>query len=463
MKLSRFNEYELIIESSKKRGNSNIIINLCVSMLLINPKFLDKLLDMGIKGRYTEDSTVFMNDLKNMLFMDNRFKLGIFNDDNICVTDTDDERVKIQAEFSKYEEEFSVEKDWNKLIKARKIANNIREKLLITEHLLPSEIKYVYWLGINRTDIFDMDIIIELNDNRQFPIYINKSITSSKTQSFNTFSDILIGSDIDNLYSETYMPKWNKLVQEFIKTIYENANSETQLFIDKFISYDRIPSITYFNYYDIKHSNKDYQHLGEYFKLLNKNYLNLYELLGDVYKCEECFDIDKYQAMIDKWTETKHFILYSKIIEHLFSESFKNLMSEDNVREGDYIIADKHVKMRLIKLLVELLNVNDTISYYFYNSGNDFVYMPNREFFRNMFDKITIKYDYHVDLTDLNLVDDKDSNFIIRYDIDNEPIAKLNIDYTFSSFEMNSNLSVKKDLQLNTNFNNIINSFNISK
>ena len=76
--MKHIQKYELYTEAiNSKKGNSNLISTLCVSMLLINPSFLDNVLDNGLKGRYTEKSSVFLNDLRNLLFADNRLRLGI--------------------------------------------------------------------------------------------------------------------------------------------------------------------------------------------------------------------------------------------------------------------------------------------------------------------------------------------------------------------------------------------------
>ena len=65
-------------------------------MILLNNKFLDNLLDNGIKSRYTENSNVFLTDLKNLLLSKNRLKLGKFIDDK-CVVD--EEISKINSLF----------------------------------------------------------------------------------------------------------------------------------------------------------------------------------------------------------------------------------------------------------------------------------------------------------------------------------------------------------------------------
>lgn len=455
--MKHIKKYEIYNESmSNKKGNSNLISTLCVSMLLINPDFLNNVLDKGLKARYTENSTVFLNDLRNLLFANNRLRLGKFEEGR-CVLD--DELAKINQEFNEYSSSFDIEKDWNKLLNARKTARNIQEKLLEVEPLTPEMISYIYWLGPNKDSDHNMDIVIEVKDGRQFPLYTNKKINVSKSQSFNTFADILIGGNISRLYSEEYMPKWNKLTQEWIRILYENAKNNIQQHIEKFIDPSRINSITYFDYYDIKHSNREFQHLGEYMKEFDMNILKFSDLMSEIYKnAEDCFE-DSEKVLLE-WEELKTFLLNSKIIEHLYTESFRELDDED-IEDGKYTIAGDSMKMRLLKLFIEMLNISEQDVYYFGNSGNEFNKLPGRQFFRDAYDRIEVKYDYHVDLTDIDLDEDKEGDFIIRYDLDGEPLAKLNLKNSWGGGEMSGNLSIKMTLDLNNDFNSLIDTSDI--
>jgi hypothetical protein len=76
-------KFELFKES-KTYSNKNLISEICVSMVLLNNEFLDNILDRGLKARYSENSQIFLTDLKNLLISKNRLKLGRF-DDKVCV------------------------------------------------------------------------------------------------------------------------------------------------------------------------------------------------------------------------------------------------------------------------------------------------------------------------------------------------------------------------------------------
>ena len=60
--------YQLYKESkSVSYSSKNLIHEICVSMILINNQFLDNILDRGLKARYSENSQMFLTDLKNLL------------------------------------------------------------------------------------------------------------------------------------------------------------------------------------------------------------------------------------------------------------------------------------------------------------------------------------------------------------------------------------------------------------
>ena len=71
--------YELFKES-KTYSNKNLLSEMCISMVLLNNEFLDNILDRGLKARYSDNSQIFLTDLKNLLLAKNRLKLGKFVD-----------------------------------------------------------------------------------------------------------------------------------------------------------------------------------------------------------------------------------------------------------------------------------------------------------------------------------------------------------------------------------------------
>lgn len=254
-------------------SSKNLISEICVAMILLNNEFLDNILDRGLKARYSENSQVFLTDLKNLLMAKNRLKMGKFVD-NKCVED--DDFAKLNGIFDSVD--FSIEADWQKLVDARNTARNIIDKLVPDEKLREEQIKAVYWLGPNKDKEHSEDLVVELQDGRQFSFFINKNLSMSKTASFNTFADDLIGTEIEKLYSEEYISKWSKLVQSWCKIIYENANKQMQINIEKFIDPQRMDTIGYFEYFDIKHRDPRFKVLGELIPEFDKNILKFSEL-----------------------------------------------------------------------------------------------------------------------------------------------------------------------------------------
>ena len=311
--------WQLFKESKNTKAYSpkNLILEICTSMVLLNNEFLDNILDRGLKARYSENSQVFLTDLKNLLLSKNRLQLGKFEGGK-CVDD--DEVSKVNGIFESVE--FDIEKDWDKLVSARITARNIIDKILPEEKLSSERISKIFWLGPNKDDEFDEDIVIETTDGKQFSLFINKNLSLQKSASFNTFADDLIPNDIDNLFNEDDIRKWDKLTQEWVKIIYECSNKNIQNHIEKFIDVKRIDSIGYFEYFDIRHRDPRFKHLGEYMKEFEKNILKLSDLMNEIWKNKETC-LSDLERCVKEWTETKIIILNSRILEHLFTTSLK--------------------------------------------------------------------------------------------------------------------------------------------
>lgn len=442
-------KYELFKEA-KTYSNKNIISEVCVSMVLINNEFLDNILDRGLKARYSENSQIFLTDLKNLIISKNRLKLGKFIDKK-CVED--DDISKINSMFD--DVKFDIEKDWNVLINARITARNIIDKLLPDEKLSSDDIKAVYWLGPNKDEQHSEDIVVELHNDKQYSFYINKNLSAQKTASFNTFAEELIGQDLDLLFKQEYLPKWDKLTQEWVRILYENANKEIQLHIEKFIDPKRIETIGYFEYFDIRHSDHKYKHLGEFIKIFNKNILKLQDLLSEVWKNRDMCFMDP-QRVYSEWMESKIVILNSKILENLFTTSLKSNFSKDIKKTDDgFKLAEGSVKMKLFKILVEKIGCLERPLYYLGNNGNNFNMLPERDFFRQYYDEMTVKFDYHVNFSVSEEEENNDFRVKIKLLLDDKNLMDMSIIVKFST-EMSGRLSAKYKFEIPSNFNYMI-------
>lgn len=444
--------YRLFKESKEVEYSAKSLVQeICVSMLLLNNSFLDNLLDRGLKARYSEDSSIFLTDLKNLILTKNRLVLGRFESER-CVEDP--EIGKINSCFEGVE--FSIERDWDKLSNARTTARNIIDKLLPDEKLDSSDIARIYWIGPNKDKEHAEDIVVEHSDGRQFSMYLNKSLSTQKTASFNAFADDLIGENTGKLYSDEYLPHWNKLTQQWVKTIYENANKDIQKQIEKFIDPRRIETMGYFEYFDIRHQDPKFRHLGELMPQFDKNILKLSDLMTEVWKnADSCFmDAERVRK---EWTETKIVLLNSKILENLFTTSLKTEFADDIVKGDDgYKTAGGTVKMKLFKALVEKIGCLERPVYYLGNNGNVFNLVPARGFFRENYDELELKFDYHVKF---EVNDDEDMNDFpikVRFELEGETLIEMLVAIKFGGGEMSGKLSAKYRFDLADNFNYLV-------
>jgi hypothetical protein len=432
--------------------NKNLIHEICVSMVLLNNSFLDNILDRGLKARYSENSEIFLTDLKNLVLAKNRLNLGRFEGDT-CVDDGDLGKINGLFEGS----DFNIEKDWDKLVNARITARNIIDKLIPDTKLESDEINVIYWIGPNKDKEHNEDIVIETKDGKQYSLFLNKSLSTQKTASFNTFADDLIGADIERLYGEEYMPRWSKLTQEWVRLMYENSNKNIQKHIEKFIDPKRIETMGYFEYFDIRHQDPRFKHLGEFIEEFDKNILKFSDLLNEVWKQRENCFID-VQRVEKEWYETKIVILNSKILENLLTTSLKTNFAEDIQKiEGDnYKLSGGTVKMKLFKTLVEKLGCLERPTYFLGNNGNQFNMAPSREFFRKYYDEIDLKFDYHVNFEVSEEEENNDFRVKIGLDLDEERLIDMTIFIKFSGSELSGKLSAKYKYDLADNFNYLI-------
>ena len=443
-------KYELFKESKENKISKNIIKNICVSMILLNNEFLDNILDRGLKSRYQENSSIFITDLKNLLLAKNRLKLGKFIDKK-CVED--DNTSKINYIFENLD--FDIEKDWKMLVDSRIIARNVIDKLLPDSKLDSESIRNIY-LNFNNEGDDKEDIIIETDDENQYSFYLDKNLSTQKTSSFNLFADDLIGENIDKLYKEDYLSKWNKLTQEWIRLIYENSNKNMQKLIEKFIDPKRIDNIGYFEYFDIRHRDPKFKYLGEFMTDFNKNILKFSDLMNEIWKIREnCFmDLERVEK---EWYETKIVILNSKILENLLTTSLKTNNIDDIQKLDDgWKLASGTVKMKLFKTLVEKMGCVEKPLYFLGKNGDVFNLVPSRDFFRKNYDDLKIKFDYHVNFTVSEEEENNNFRIKIKLELDDDTLIDMFIIIVFSGGELSGKLSAKYKFDLVDNFNYLI-------
>jgi hypothetical protein len=418
-------------------------------MVLLNNEFLDNILDNGLKARYSENSKVFLTDLKNLILSKNRLSLGKFNGSKF---DSDSEISKVNNIFDSTE--FDIEKDWNILVSSRNVARSIMDKILPDSKLSSDMISNIFWIGPNKGDDHNEDIVIEINDGKQYSIFLDKSLSTSKTSSFNVLADDLIGNDIEKMFGQENILKWDKLTQEWIKIVYENANKNIQSNIEKFIDTKRIESIGYFEYFDIRHRDPRFKYLGEYIEEFQKNILKFSDLMNEIWKKKEESFIDL--SRVEKnWKEIKVIILNSRILENLITTSLKsNKLDEIKKLDDGFKISSGSVKMKFMKTIVNKLGSLERDIHYISKDGNDFHKMPSREFFRKYYNDIDIKFDYHVRFDKTQDEEDFDKFKIsVKLDLDKKELLSMDITVGFSGGEFSSKLSSKYKFNIPQDFN----------
>ena len=241
-----------------------------------------------------------------------------------------------------------------------------------------------------------------------------------------------------------------------LNPIYENSNKSIQSHIEKFIDTKRIDSIGYFEYFDIRHKDPKYKYLGEFIKDFNKNILKFSELMNEIWKNKDNCFMDP-QRVNKEWTETKIVILNSKILENLLTSSLKSSHVDDIQKlDDEWKLAKGTVKMKLFKTLVEKMGCLERPIYFLGKNGNDFNLVPSREFFRENYDDLNIKFDYHVNFQVSEEEEKNDFTIKIKLELDEETLIDMFIVVKFSSGEMSGKLSAKYKFEIADNFNYLI-------
>jgi hypothetical protein len=430
-----------------------LVHELCTALVLLNNEFLDNILDRGLRARYSDNTDVFLNDLKTILTGKGRLHLGKFIN-NRCVKDT--EYGNINKLFDSLE--FRIDEDWHELVNARNAARNIIDKMIPGDKLREDMIDSIYCLLVNKNEEYQEDIVVELKDGRQFSFFLNKNVTLYKTAAFNKFADELIGNEFENMFGPQYIAKWNQLARRWVQIIYENANKNIQFHIEKFIEPAKLASLTYFEYFDLEHKDPRFKNLGEYIKELDGNFLKFSDLMAAIWKQrEKCFADEA--KVFNEWMEEKVVVLNSRILEHILTESLtKRAIGDIKRLEDGFKQASGRVKMKLVKTIVQKLGCRNRNMFYLGNNGNIFTLVPTVKFFREGYEFIDCKFDYHVELTVKEEERKNDFQILIILELDGKKLMDCEVGVNFGRKEMSGHLSARYKFGFSSDFNDIIQS-----
>jgi hypothetical protein len=111
--------------------------------------------------------------------------------------------------------------------------------------------------------------------------------------------------------------------------------------------------------------------------------------------------------------------------------------------------------MKLFKVLVEKMGCLERPVYYLSNNGNQFTFVPSRDFFRQNYDDLKLDFDYHVNFENVSTEDDN-FKMDINLTLNNDLLLNMSVNIGFSGGEMSGKLSSKYKFELSSNFNYII-------
>ena len=116
--------------------------------------------------------------------------------------------------------------------------------------------------------------------------------------------------------------------------------------------------------------------------------------------------------------------------------TLNNLISTDDVEESEdgFLIAQDKVKMRLLRVMVNLMGVEEMDVYYC--GKTDFYHIPSRQWFRDNYERFNVSYDYHQDLSNIDSENEEesvknDSQFRIKLELDDRTLMSNGVIYWF--------------------------------
>lgn len=397
------------------------VINLTIALLLLNPKFLDGLLDQGKKGKYVNDSNVYIQDLMTLLIKkSNRLSVGEIKG-ALCRTINKD----VSHIFNDIDDIFDIEADWNKLSNARDFANNIRTNLEVN----PQDINHIYWTSSETDTDYPVDIVIEKTSGEQIAIFLDKKPISNKTVSLTTFLELITDTNL-RLWDERYMKHWDELATKWYNFHKEN-DDEALVNVMKQMEPGEM---SWVEYLIAQHSDPKKQYLGEYVEELDRHYKELHVFLSDVAK--NLWN----EETLSRWQEQESYIIEEYIVKPLL---IKALRSQWVGRKGKWIGAKSELAKRLSKYFIDQLHWGKLVSYYVWKRGEEMLVLPPKNYLKGS--------EFSVWFTH------KDENmFEINIEMEGETIYSAVINWKWSGDWVTEKISVKWEQEITDNWNKII-------
>lgn len=381
-----YNSQDKILISNHKRALFEILVGICI----INPDFLTKILEGGYKHRYTLDNKSFLLDVKNILLNNNtKFKLGKYVPDLDEYT-KDDEISKIKYVFTD-DVEFDIEKNWNKLVNADKLAKSIREELNIID------LDKIYWTGLDLLSEGSENLVVK-TENEFYKICIKNIFNTTITKSADVLLSDLFNKEID-LYSEEYMDNWDIISNKYINLVYKYSTIEHQKLILEWLHVKDIKDIDYKEYNNIRHSGEFTQKLGKHVIEFEKNIIYLKNLIKEIYNT---IDNEEFKK---EWEDVKSEFLNSRIIEHMFITELKEIGNDSlyyNIDGETYKSTSGQFKTCIANLILNKILATEGDIYFFSENGKKHTYIPSDKSIIED-DNIIVLYKYHTNLEEYKI------------------------------------------------------------
>jgi hypothetical protein len=436
-------------EEIKTVNLEDAVKQLCVAMCLLNPSFLDPILDEGKTKRYRENASMLVEDLKNILSKNNRLRVGAFNPQDVAVEAENKSVVLVDLSNVK----FSLKENYGDLVEARNIARAIADKLNPSEKLNPDMIKFIYWVSPFKNSENKEDVVIELLDSTQFGICIDTKL-SNRSTSFQKMCETFLNIDQIDIYSGKFTPKWDAICKKWVELIYGACTAEGKNIIHDFIKEEEFNTISYFSFFRIGQKDDKYAKLGKRYEVFDENIPFLYQALTKIYENGEVFFLND-DEVYSQWNEIKRTDIYSHILEHYLTTKLidKHKDSIDKVETGVKEAKD-NLKVNIFNLLVQRMGVGKRNMFYVAKSGAVFNMVPNRQFFVDNYDDFKVYFDYHVFLNDSNLNDPFEFNIWFRFKEFNLITVVMSTD--FSKGCLMPKLNTKIEFEMSDNFTSVV-------
>ena len=144
-------------------------------------------------------------------------------------------------------------------------------------------------------------------------------------------------------------------------------------------------------------------------------------------------------------------MLSSLVISLINSEEIEKLSDGMKLAKGK-------VKMKLVKTVVQKLGCRNRNMFYLGNNGNIFTLVPTVNFFKEGYEYIDVKFDYHVEMMVKKEERKNDFQIKIILELQEKSLMDCEVGVNFGRKELSGHLSARYKFGMANDFNEIIQS-----